>query len=147
MRERTATMSRMRRTTWAALALLAGAGVLGRPAPARAQDKEAELRGLIEAQSRQMDLQRQQIDALKGQLDTISTRLDDGVTPAGGQAVQKPMGGSSPSKGPPGPPTGPAGAVPPPTGLDAKAVNTLIDTYLKQHPGAGMPACVQQAYP
>jgi hypothetical protein len=142
-------MFRMRTTSWAALALLAGAGMLGRPAPARAQDKEAELRALIEAQSKQMELQRQQIDALKGQLDTISTRLEDGaVTPAGGQAAQKPMGGTSPDKGPPGPAADAKKAEDKkaPAGLDEKAVNNLIDAYLKDHPGAGMPSGVQQAY-
>jgi hypothetical protein len=142
-------MFRKRTTPWAALALLAGAAALGRPAPARAQDKEADLRALIEAQNRQMELQRQQIDALKGKLDTISTRLGDGegsVTPAGGQAVTKPSGGADPAKGPPAPPPEPQTIAPAPPGLDEKAVNTLIDNYLKEHPGAGMPAGVQQSY-
>jgi hypothetical protein len=139
----------MRTTSWAALALLAGAGVLGRPAPARAQDKEAELRSLIEAQNRQMELQRQQIDALKGQLDNISTRIGDGtVTPAGGQAVTEPSGEKGPGAGPPKPTTGgqPGAAEKASPGLDANAVNNLIDTYLKEHPGAGMPPGVQQSY-
>jgi hypothetical protein len=129
-------------TSWAALALLAGAAALGRPAPARAEDKEAELRALIEAQSKQMEQQRQQIEALKGRLDNMSPRPDDGaVTPAGGQAVTQPSGAPGPAKGPPG-----AAPAPAPAGLDEKAVNTLIDTYLKEHPGAGMPPGVQQSY-
>ncbi len=137
-------MFRRRIASWAALTLLAVAA-----APARAQDKEAELRALIEAQSKQMELQRQQIEALKGQLDRINSRLDDGkaaeggVTPAGGQAAERPAGGGSPAEGPPAPK---AGAEKAPAGLDEKAVNALIDNYLKDHPGAGMPPGVQQGY-
>lgn len=86
------------------------------PGPARADDL-SELKARVEAQERQI----QELKQLLQQ-----------------KAVGKPEAEKSPS---------PAKAPPPPApGPDEKTVNALIDTYLKDHPGAGMPAGVQQGW-
>src|SRR5262249_1025483 len=92
--------------------------------PARAGDP-GELRGLIELQRRQLEEQRRQIDEFSKQLSEIEAKRR-------AQPAADPPPASTPKDGPAAP--------------DADAVKKITADYLKDTPGAGMPAGVQTGF-
>lgn len=145
--------------TWYGL-VLAILAILGGATSSFGQDPNAELRALVEQQSRQLEEQRRQLEALRARIEAGTTM---GVMPAGGLQGQNPAPGTQPPATPPGPklPDGSDSGTTKPdastgkgdassgTGAkkeDDKSTDTKIENYLKDHPGAGVPPGVQFGY-
>ncbi|MBY0523933.1 MAG: hypothetical protein K2R98_11075 [Gemmataceae bacterium] len=94
----------------------------------RAGESDAELRALIEQQSKQLELQKQQLELYGKQLEALQRSVEtQSVVPVSGQ------------EGPEGAPQGR-------TIIDDGAVKRIVADYLQQNPGAGMPPSVQTGY-
>ncbi len=125
------------------VSLLASAGSLG------AEENLDALRQLVEQQSQQLEQQRQQLEAMQNRLDHLSS--DPNLQPASTlfqspivadapKSIEPPSGvsnrdGNRPSKG------GEA-----PLAADETGIRRVVGDYLKDNPGAGMPAGVQTGF-
>jgi hypothetical protein len=111
-----------KRFTWLRRSLAyAGLLALAQAGTSRAQDANADLKALLETQGRQIQELQRQLDAVKAQ------SKGGGVTPAAA-AAPSPDDGQAAKK------------------IDDAAVKKIVEDYLKDKPGAGMPSGVQAGY-
>jgi hypothetical protein len=123
--------------------LLSCAGTLG------AQENLDNLRQLVEQQSKQLEQQRQQLEALQHRLDNLGS--EPNVQPASAY-FQSPADADAPKS------MEPASGDPkqntkktnkpsdPPLPADETGIRRVVEDFLKEKPGAGMPAGVQTGF-